>query len=148
MFRLWVDTLLKKKINNEKELLENFNIEILLSEIYYYKLTCRDIQKIYNIDERFMSKYNKTHNLGIKKSWKKQKENYINQGIYSDDLYQYYIIEEKSLREIGALYNVTHGTIKNALLFFNICLADEIKPFNYTKYYDNRREYKDCNENT
>lgn len=129
----------KKRINNEKELMENFNIEVLLSEIHFYKLTCRDIEKIYNIDQRFMSKYNKENNCGIKKSWKQQKEKYKEKGLYAEDLYDLYIVQNKSMREIGKIYNISDTAIKSALLFFDICTKDEIRPFNCIEYYDTRR---------
>ena len=119
--------------------MENFNIEVLLSEIHFYKLTCRDIEKIYNIDQRFMSKYNKENNCGIKKSWKQQKEKYKEKGLYAEDLYDLYIVQNKSMREIGKIYNISDTAIKSALLFFDICTKDEIRPFNCIEYYDTRR---------
>lgn len=136
----------KKYITTEKELIENFNLQILYEEIHKNKLTCKDIQEIYHICKRFMSKYNKEYNWGIKKSWKQQKKSYREKGIYKEDLYQLYIIEKKSLREIAREYNITHTQIKLALIFYNICEEKDIRPFNYSGYYENRKnndEYKD-----
>ena len=59
---------MKKYINTEEELMEKFNLELLLKEIHKNKLTCKDIECIYGIEQRFMSKYNKEHK-SISKEW-------------------------------------------------------------------------------
>ena len=95
MWKLFILTLrvggIVKKINNEKDLKNNFNIDILFKDIVDNRLTCKDIEKIYNIDQRFMSKLNKIYNIGIKKSWKQQRDKYNTIGIYKEDLEDYYI---------------------------------------------------------
>lgn len=128
-----------KYIHTKEELMEKFDFEFLLKEIHKNKLTCRDIEKIYNIEQRFMSKLNKEMNLGIKSKWSLQKNKYLSIGLYSDDLFELYIVQKKSLREIAKEYNVTHPCIKSAVLFFGICEKDEIRPSDYIGYYDNRR---------
>jgi predicted DNA-binding protein YlxM (UPF0122 family) len=129
-----------KYIHTKDELMESFDFKTLLKEIHENKFTCKDIEEIYGINQRFMSKLNKEMNLGIKSNWSFQKNKYLSIGLYEEDLYNLYIIQEKSLREIAREYNVTHSCIKSALLFFNICKEDEIRAFNYIKYYDCRRE--------
>ena len=49
----------KKYINTKEELLEKFDFELLLKEIHENKLTCKEIEIIYGIEQRFMSKLNK-----------------------------------------------------------------------------------------
>lgn len=129
-----------KYIHTKDELMENFNFEILLKEIHENKLTCKDIEEIYNINQRFMSELNKEMDLGIKSKWSSQKSKYLSIGLYEEDLYNLYIIQKKSLREIAREYGVTHSCIKSALLFFNICKKNEIRPFDYVGYYDCRRK--------
>ena len=128
-----------KYIHTKEELMEKFDFEFLLKEIHENKLTCRDIEKVYNIEQRFMSKLNKEMNLGIKSNWSFQKNKYLSIGLYKEDLYDLYIIQKKSIREIAKEYDVSHSCIKSAILFFDICKEDEIRPFNYIGYYDNRR---------
>lgn len=129
----------KKYIQSKEELMEKFDFELLLKEIHENKLTCRELENKYGIEQRFMSKLNKEMNLGICKSWSQQKNKYVSEGITKNDLYNMYILQELSIRDIASYYNVTHQCIKKALIFFNVCTEDEIRPFNYDGYYDNRR---------
>ena len=129
----------KKYINTKEELMEKFDFELLLKEIYENKLTCKEIEIIYGIEQRFMSKLNKEMELGINSKWKFQKNKYNSIGIYKEDLYEMYIERKMSLRRIGIEYGVTDSCIKSALIFFDVCEEQEIRPFNYKKYYDTRR---------
>lgn len=130
---------MKRYINSLQDLEEKFDFELLLKEIHENKLTCRDMEHIYGIEQRFMSDLNKKLNLGIKHSWAQQKSKYNKIGLTKEILYELYIINEYSLNEIGHQFNVTTKCIKSALLFFNVCSENEIRPFNYDGYYDNRR---------
>lgn len=129
----------KKYIQTIDEINEKFDFELLIKEIREEKLTCRDIENKYGIEQRFMSKLNKEMNLGIKASWSQQKNKYFSLGMNKEDLYEMYIIQEYSIREIALHYGVEHACAKNALLFFDICTKDTIRPFNYDGYYDTRR---------
>ena len=62
-----------KYIHTKEELMEKFDFELLLKEIHENKLTCKEIEIIYGIEQRFMSKLNKEMELGIKSKWKFQK---------------------------------------------------------------------------
>ena len=149
MWKLFILTLrvggIVKKINNEKDLKNNFNIDILFKDIVDNRLTCKDIEKIYNIDQRFMSKLNKIYNIGIKKSWKQQRDKYNTIGIYKEDLEDYYMNQCMSMKQISKIYNCTDTAIKSALLFFDICTENDIRPFDYIGYYDCRTKFKDGN---
>ena len=59
----------KKYIQSKEELMEKFDFELLLKEIHENKLTCRELENKYGIEQRFMSKLNKEMNLGIYKSF-------------------------------------------------------------------------------
>lgn len=136
----------KKYIQSIEEIEEKIGFNLLLDDIYENKLTCREIESKYNIDQRFMSKLNKEMDLGIKKSWSQQKAFYMEVGINKEDLYSLYIDQELSTRKIAEFYNTTHGTIKNALVFFDICDQDNIRPSNYDSYYESRRTSKIIDE--
>jgi len=130
----------KKYINNLEELNREFDFEFLIQSIIENRLTCRDVEKLYGIEQRFLSKINKEMNLGIKKSWSQQRNTYNKYKIFKDDLEDLYLNEELSVRAIANIYNCSTGCIKGALIYFGI-LEDlnNLRPANYSKYYDSRR---------
>lgn len=130
-----------KKIKDEDTLKKHFDLEMLFKEIIFNRLTCKDVEEIYNIDKRFMSFLNKTYNLGINPRWAQQRNKYKEKGLTKEKLYQLYMVERKSLRYISNIYSMNKSTVKQALDFFNICEKEDIRPFNYDEYYSSRRKY-------
>lgn len=55
----------KKYINNIEDLKKQYALEDLKAEMIENRLTCRDMQDLYNIDQRFLSKICKENNWGI-----------------------------------------------------------------------------------
>lgn len=132
----------RKKINNEQSLIETYgDLNDFRDYMIYNRLTCTDAEKEFGICKRFLSKYAKENNWGIKPSWSQQRNCYESYGLNKNQLYEDYIIKEKSLRQIANEFNIpNHETIKMALIFYNVITeASEVRPFNYDKYYDSRR---------
>ena len=129
----------KKYINNIEDLKKQYALEDLKAEMIENRLTCRDMQDLYNIDQRFLSKICKENNWGINPRWAQQRKKYNEIGLYKENLYDLYIKQEKSMREIGETFNIEHSVVKKALEFYHICGEDDIRPFNYDKYYETRR---------
>lgn len=129
----------KKYINTIKDLEKQYILEDLKIEMIENRLTCKDMQDLYGIDQRFLSKICKENNWGINPSWAQQRRKYNEIGLYKENLYDLYVIQEKSMREIGKKFGTTQPVIKKALEFYHICNKENIRPSNYDKYYETRR---------
>ena len=127
----------KKYINNLQELNKEFDFESLIETIIENRLTCKDVEKLYGIEQRFLSKLNKEMNLGIRSSWSQQRNTYNKYKIFKEDLEDLYLNQELSINAISKIYNCSTGCIRGALLYFNV--ANDFRPANYSKYYDSRR---------
>ncbi len=60
--------------------------------------------------------------------------------VSKEDVYQLYVVEKKALREIAAMYNVTHQAVAQWLKVFEIDTRDMHDPSIKKKYPKNRKK--------
>lgn len=96
--------------------------------------TYKEIAAEYGMDQRIVSQLAQKE-YGIPKNNKVISRN-LKIKFDEQELIELYINKQMSLRQIAEYYNVNHRTVGEKLKSMNI----EIRPFNYYKYYDNRKK--------